>query len=210
MEPTEHNRRAWDEAHRRPEWAPQPLPDPVGERLPDIGGKHVLHVPCGSGEATAGLVELGALVTGVDRSGDAIAAAQERVPSAAFVLADVQELPLQLTRARFDAVVCGPLARRLSDLDAWAANLAAALRPEGTLVAYDEHPVAAAVDGMSHWRADYFGAEAPWRLGQILTALAGAAFVIRSLDELSSIHSTQWRKQDARVPGHFVLVAQKS
>jgi SAM-dependent methyltransferase len=209
VEPTEHNRRAWDEAHRRPAWAPQPLPDAVRERLPEVRGKHVLHLPCGTGEATAGLVELGALVTGVDVSAEAIAAAQERVPSAAFVLADVQELPLQLTRARFDLVVSGPIVQRLGDLGAWAANIIAALRPGGTLVAYDEHAVAAAVDGMAHWRADYFGEGAPWRLGQVVTALAGAGIVVRSLDELASIHRTQWRKQDPRVPAYFVLAADK-
>jgi len=41
------------------------LPDAVRERLPDLNGKHVLHVPCGTGEVSAELIALGALVTGV-------------------------------------------------------------------------------------------------------------------------------------------------
>jgi ubiquinone/menaquinone biosynthesis C-methylase UbiE len=209
VEPTEHNRRAWDESHRRPESAPEALPDAVRALLPEITGKHVLHVPCGTGEVTAELVELGALVTGVDLSAEAIAAAQERAPTAAFVVADVEELPLQLTRARFDVVYAAPLVQRLRDLDAWAANVAAALRPGGALVVYDDHPVAAAVDGMSHWRGDYFADVAPWQLGRIVTAIARVGLAVRSLEELSSTHRTQWRKQDPRVPARFVLLATK-
>jgi SAM-dependent methyltransferase len=207
VEPTEHNRRAWDQAHqRRPDAMADSggLPEAVRERLPDVGGKHVLHVPCGSGEATAELVELGALVTGVDES---IATAQERAPTAAFVVAGVEELPLQLTRARFDVVLCGPVLDRVADLGAWAANLAAALRAGGTLVAYDDHPVARCVDAASHWREDYFAGG--HRLGEIVTAVSAGGLALRSLEELSSIYKTQWRRKDPRVPGQFVLVAVK-
>jgi SAM-dependent methyltransferase len=213
VEPTEHNRRAWDEIHRRQAeamGAPVGLPDTVRERLPDVDAKHVLHFPCGTGEATAELADLGALVTGVDASSEAIAVAQERAPTAAFVVSDVQELPLQLTRARFDLVLSGPVVQDLRDLGAWAGNVAAALRPGGALLAYDEHPVAACVDATSRWREDYFADGGPWRLGQILTAVAGAGLALRSLDELSWIYKTSWRRKDPRVPGQFVLLAEKS
>ena len=210
MEPTEHNRRAWDEVHRRPERAPEPLPDAVRALLPELRGKHVLHVPCATGEVTAELVTLGALVTGVDLSAESIALAQERAPTAAFVVADVAELPLQLTRARFDVVFAAPLVQRVRNLAPWAANLASALRPGGVLFAYEDHPVAAAVDGLSHWRGDYFADHAPWQLGQIVTAVADAGFAVRSLVELSAAHRTQWRKQDPRVPSRFVVCATKS
>jgi SAM-dependent methyltransferase len=207
VEPTEHNRRAWDEVHqRRAESMAETggLPEAVRERLPDVAGKHVLHVPCGSGEGTAELVEVGALVTGVD---DSITRAQERAPTAAFVVARVEELPLQLSRGRFDVVVCGPVLDRVADLGAWAANLAAALRAGGALVAYDEHPVARCVDAASHWREDYFADG--YRLGEIVTAVSAAGLAVRSLDELSSIYKTPWRRKDPRVPGQFVLVAAK-
>jgi SAM-dependent methyltransferase len=212
MEPTEHNRRAWDEVHRRPDGADEvAIPDAVRERLPDVAGKHVLHLQCGSGEATAELAGLGALVTGVDSSSEALAAAQERAPTAAFVVADVLELPLQLTRGRFDLVYTGGgVFEAQRDLDAWAGNVAAALRPGGLLLAWDDHPVAACVDAGSHWRADYFDErDGSWRLGQIVTAVAGAGLAVRSLDELSAIYRTRWRRKDPRVPGHFVLLAEK-
>src|SRR5207253_10846709 len=48
-----------------------------------------------------------------------------------------------------------------------------------------------------------------WRLGQIVTAVAGAGLAIRSLEEFSTIYETYWRAKDPRVPGQFVLIATK-
>ena len=48
-----------------------------------------------------------------------------------------------------------------------------------------------------------------WRLGQIVTAVAGAGLTIRSLEEFSTIYETYWRAKDPRVPGQFVLIATK-
>jgi SAM-dependent methyltransferase len=209
------------------------IPPAIRERLPDLEGKHVLHLQCATGESTAELVELGALATGVDISAEATALARERVPNGVFLEADVQQLPLQLERGRFDLVYTGGgIFHWLHDLDAWAKGVAAALKPGGMLLAYDDHPVSACVDQASHWRQDYFdeeelvgvgwrhfelpGAAATeekhqrfWRLGQIVTAVAGAGLTIRSLEEFSSIYKTYWRKKDPRVPGQFVLIADK-
>jgi len=236
MEPTEQNRRAWDEVHgRRSETMADRLgiPPTIRERLPDLDGKHVLHLQCATGESTAVLAELGALVTGVDISGEAIAVAQERAPTAAFVQADVHELPLQLTRGRFDLVYTGGgVFPWLHDLGAWASQVAAALRPGGGLIAYDDHPVATCVDPTSRWVEDYFddtpftdvgwnhfelpGESATeqkherfWRLGEIVTAVAGAGLTVEALEEFSNIYKTQWRVRDPRVPGQFVLRARK-
>ena len=110
MEPTEYNRRAWDEIHRRRTEAMAGqlgIPPTIRERLPEIKGKHVLHLQCATGESTAQLAELGALVTGVDISAEATAVARERVPNGVFLEADVQQLPLQLERGRFDLVYTG-------------------------------------------------------------------------------------------------------
>jgi SAM-dependent methyltransferase len=236
MEPTEHNRRAWDEIHRRRTDAMRDrlgIPDAVRERLPDVAGKHLLHLQCATGESTAELAELGALVTGVDVSGEAITIAHERAPTAAFVQSDVQELPIQLERGRFDVVYTGGgVFHRLHDLDRWAGGVAGALKPGGTLLTYDDHPVSACVDRTSRWREDYFAEEELvgtgrrhfelpgepaqeekherfWRLGQIVTAIATAGLVIRSLEEFSSIYQTYWREKDPRVPGQFILLATK-
>ena len=62
MEPTERNLRAWNAAHRRRAQQPaSALPELVRSWLPDLRGRHVLHLGCGAGEATAELVALGAL-----------------------------------------------------------------------------------------------------------------------------------------------------
>jgi SAM-dependent methyltransferase len=232
VEPTEQNRRAWDEVHRRrAEWMDGRLqiPEHVRERLPDLKGRTVLHLQCATGEETAELAELGALVTGVDFSEEALAVARERWPEIAWVRGDVQSLPLELRRGRFDFVFTGGgILTWLHDLDAWAAGIHAALRPGGFALVYDEHPVLVCVDDLLHWREDYFD-ETPqrdvgwahfqlqgepareeqverfWRLGQVVTALAQAGLVIRRLEELPAERS--WRRKDARVPGEFVLVA---
>lgn len=236
MEPTEHNRRAWDEIHRRRTDAMAGrlgIPDAIRVRLPDVNGKHVLHLQCATGESTAELAELGALVTGVDVSAEAVAIGRERVPTAVFLQSDVQALPLQLERGRFDLVYTGGgIFQWLHDLDAWAHGVAGALKAGGTLLAYDDHPVSACVDQASHWREDYFNEEPLvgvgwrhfdlpgeaaqeekhqrfWRLGQIVTAVAGSGLVIRSLEEFSTIYETYWREKDPRVPGQFVLIADK-
>ena len=117
MWPTEQNRQAWDQRYGHPRSGAR-LPDAVRERLPDVSGKHVLHLACGTGEVSADLISLGALVTGVDPSEQALAVAREHVPDAAFFQADVQELPLLLKRSRFNVVYAGEGALALvRDLD---------------------------------------------------------------------------------------------
>jgi SAM-dependent methyltransferase len=202
MEPTDQNRRAWDEVHRRLERPSPGLPAVVEERLPGLEGKHVLHLGCGTGEATAELAGLGAFVTGIDESAEAVAAARERAPAVAFVQGDVNQLPLELRRARFDLVYTA-----VGDLvDAWAAGIASALRPGGELLLYDEHPVLACLDEMLHWREDYFD-EGRRRVGEIVTALVAAGLVLQSLEELPA--ASQLLPQTRRVPGELLITARK-
>jgi ubiquinone/menaquinone biosynthesis C-methylase UbiE len=107
MEPTDDNLRAWDEVHRRRAEAlmgEQGLPPPVRHALADLHGKRVLVVQCGTGEAAAQLAELGATVTGVDTSTEALAAARERWPRILWIEGDLQALPRELRRSRFDLV----------------------------------------------------------------------------------------------------------
>ena len=110
MEPTEHNRRAWDEIHRQRAEAlagERGLPSPVRHALADLSNKRVLHLQCGTGEASAELAQLGAVVTGVESSGAALEVARERWPSILWVQADPQTLPGELRRGRFDLVYSG-------------------------------------------------------------------------------------------------------
>lgn len=234
MEPTERNRRAWDEVHRRRTDVMRGqlgLPPIVRNALGELAGRRVLHLQCATGESTAELAELGALVTGVDISGEAIAVARERWPEIAWVQADVLDLPSELKRGRFDLVYTadGVLAW-LHDLDAWAMGIVAALRAGGDFLLHEEHPVAMCVDEGLRWREDYFDedlhvyrgwthfelpgppateekVERFWRLGQIVTALANAGLTIRQLEEYPG--QSSWRRLPSRVPGTFVLFARK-
>jgi SAM-dependent methyltransferase len=212
MEPTEHNRRAWDEIHRQRAEAlagERGLPPFVRHALADLSNKRVLHLQCGTGEASAELAELGAVVTGVESSGAALELARERWPSILWVQADPETLPGELRRGRFDLVYSGlgSLAQ-IADLDAWTRSVAGALRAGGDLLLYEEHPVALCVDGLMHWRESYFD-EGSRRLGQIVTTTARAGLIPRALEEYPS-RSEGWRRHDARVPGTFLLYAQRA
>src|ERR671934_2376128 len=170
MEPTDHNLRAWDEVHRRRGEriaGHLVLPSPVRHALADLHGKRVLDLQCGTGESAAELAELGATVTGVDSSSEALSLARERWPSILWIQSDVQLLPRELRRGRFDLVYSGGVIALLDDLDAWAQGVASALQAGGDVLFFDEHPLAVCVDGLMHWRESYFDESLPARLGQI-------------------------------------------
>jgi SAM-dependent methyltransferase len=218
MEPTDENIRAWDAVHERSPAETTGIPAHVRERLPGLKGKHVLHLQCGTGEVSAELADLGALVTGVDLSSEALARAHELAPKGAFVHADIQALPLELRRGRFDLVYSGiGVVGWLQDLEGWASGIHAALRARGALFLYEEHPVLSCLDPALRWRDDYFDEdfmpatrtrnERFWRLGQLVTAIAETGLVVRRLEEFPSLGSR--RRQDPRVPGELVLVAEK-
>ena len=235
MEPTEQNRRAWDEIHRRRTAAMAGqlgIPDKIRELLPDIEGKHVLHLQCATGESTAGLVELGALVTAVDISAEALEIARERAPDVAYVHADVHELPLEARRGRFDLVFTGGgVLVWLQDLDVWASGIASALKPGGVLLLYDAHPLTQCVDHLGHWRDDYFDEsvfveagwehfeltgpaateekyERYWRLEQVIDAIVEAGLYLKRFAEFQTLY--RGLQRDRRVPWDFALLAEKS
>lgn len=112
--------------------------DFIEDRLGLAPASRILDVPCGSGRHTLALAARGHRVTGVDLSTEAIdharrAAADAGLP-VAFVEADMRDLPRDELA---DAAVC--LGNSFGYLDlpgtrAFAAALAAAVRPGGGLV----------------------------------------------------------------------------
>ena len=210
MEPTDENRQIWDKVHQARHTVPPGtgLPGPVRHSLGDLTKKRVLHIRCGTGEATEELTQLGAVVTGVDPSEDELEVARGRAPSILWVHAEPHTLPRELKRERFELVYCAPgTLAETRDLDALARGLRNALRPGGDLLVFDEHPVAWAVDGLMHWRDSYFG-EGRWRLGQLVTAVAGAGFEVRALEEYPARHGNV-RRHDPRIPAEFLLYARR-
>jgi SAM-dependent methyltransferase len=198
MEPTEHNRRAFDALHRRLRQPPSGLPPIVKATLGDLTEKRVLHLHSGAGGASAELAAQGAVVTALEASADALEYAREQWPSILWIHGDAQTLPAELRRGRFDLVYSpdGTL-WHVTDLDAWAAGIVAALQPRGELLVYETHPVALCVDGFGRWHSDYF-ADGFWRLGRIVTVLVRAGFRIEALEEYPG---------ERRMPGTFLLYA---
>ncbi|WP_017317038.1 class I SAM-dependent methyltransferase [Mastigocladopsis repens] len=159
------------------------------ELLGDIAGLSLVHLQCNAGQDTLSLVRLGAIVTGVDISDEAIAFAQklsqEAGIPASFYRADVFDW-LEETAKRgeqFDiafssyGAVCW-----ISHLNFWAKRIANVLKPCGRFVVVDFHPVAMMFerdyshkfpyfregkpltweDGVGDYVAESSGALAPW------------------------------------------------
>ena len=205
MWPTEQNLQAWEQRYGQSQRAAQ-LPDAVRERIGDVSGKHVLHMCCGTGEITAELIALGALVTGVDPSEQALAVARERAPDAAFFQAELHDLPLMLRRSRFNVAYAGEgTLSAVTELDAYVAGLHSAVRKGGHLLIHDWHPVAVCVEPVGlRWRDSYFG-DSLWRLGQVVAAVSRAGFRIEELAELPPAASELGGRLDPRMPTDFLL-----
>jgi SAM-dependent methyltransferase len=121
--------------------------------LGELAGRTLVHLQCNSGGDSLSLALLGATVTGVDISDEAILYARrlssETGIPASFERADVYEWLEAAAREgrRFDVVfssygvVCW-----LPDLEAWAGDIAAVLRTSGRFVLVDFHPVAEMFD----------------------------------------------------------------
>ena len=209
MWPTEQNREAWE--HRFHLEAPAArLPDDVRERLPDVTRKHVLDLGCGTGETTAQLIALGALVTGIDPSEQALTVARERVPDAAFFQAELHDIPLQLRRRRFSLVYAGEgTLARAPDLAALLSTAAAALRKGGHFVLCDRHPVAECVEPVGlRWRESYFD-EGRVRVGEIVTTVLRSELALEEVDELPA-EKESGARLDQRLPALLLVQARKT
>jgi SAM-dependent methyltransferase len=121
----------------------------LGELGPLVGdGTTLLHLQCHFGLDTLSWARRGAVVTGVDFSGEAIRTARTVARDvglekrATFVQSDVDSLPDRLSGA-FDVVFTswGALIW-LGDLERWAEVIAHFLRPGGTFYIAEFHPYA--------------------------------------------------------------------
>ncbi len=179
----------------------------------DVTGRRLVHLQCHVGLDTLSWARRGALVTGLDFSAPAVAAARalaaELAIGASFVTADVYDAVAALGGRRFDVVYTGSGALVwLPDLPRWAAVVAALLEPGGFLYLVEGHPFAQLLD---HERgaavvADYFDGrpqveDYPYtytdgpalahtrsvqfrhQLGQVVTALADAGLRVEFLRE---------------------------
>jgi SAM-dependent methyltransferase len=124
--------------------------DSVERELGDVRGKSLLHLQCHFGLTTLSWARLGAHVTGVDFSDEAIAAANklsiETGIAARFVLSNIDDLPDVLTD-EFDIVFTSHgVLPWLPDLAKWAQVIAHFLKPGGIFYIVEAHPFAMVFD----------------------------------------------------------------
>ncbi len=143
------------------------------DEVGDVRGKTLLHLQCHFGQDTLSWARLGATVTGLDFSEEAITAARQRADEtdvpASFVCASVCDAPQVLEGQQFDVVytavgvICW-----LPDLMRWAAAAAACVKPGGVFYIREVHPFTCVFDdrpGVEELRLryPYFHADEPMR-----------------------------------------------
>jgi SAM-dependent methyltransferase len=114
------------------------------EEVGDVAGKSLLHLQCHFGMDTLSWARLGARVTGVDFSDEAIAMARalskELGIGADFVCCNIYDLPKNLD-GQFDIVYTSTgILCWLPDLKKWADIIYHSLKPGGFFYIFEEHP----------------------------------------------------------------------
>ena len=237
------NRRLWDEwarinqdsalydlaAFRAGETSLKPI---ELEEVGPVAGKSLLHLQCHFGQDTLSWSRMGAKVTGVDLSPEAIARARalaaELKLDARFICSDVLALDA-LGDEQFDIVFVsyGALIW-LPDLDRWAETVARHLKPGGMFHLVEFHPAigmlnepATGIEG-SYFRGDalsfrsessYAGGEhAPmtsyeWQftIADAVTVLLKAGLALRSLREFPYCVHKCWPFLVESEPGRYVV-----
>jgi SAM-dependent methyltransferase len=113
--------------------------------LGDVTGRSLLHLQCHFGMDTLSWARLGADVTGIDFSPQAIEAARrmssESGTPGRFVESELYETPVTLDGETFDIVYTGVGALNwLPDIAAWGEVVATMLAPGGTFYIRESHP----------------------------------------------------------------------
>jgi SAM-dependent methyltransferase len=183
--------------------------------LPDLRGLHVLDLGCGFGWFCRWALAQGAeSVLGVDISERMLAQAQDATPDAAITYrrADLEVLDLQA--AAYDLAYSSLAFHYVADLERLLSQVYRSLRPGGSLVFSQEHPIYTApskpgwsvdADGRKTWPLDDYLREGPrstdWltrgvikqhrTLGTTLSLLLRAGFSLRHVEE--------WRPTEAQI-----------
>jgi 2-polyprenyl-3-methyl-5-hydroxy-6-metoxy-1,4-benzoquinol methylase len=139
------------------------------EEVGDVSGKDLLHVQCHFGLDSLSWARLGARVTGVDYSEEAIAAARKLAEEigieATFIRSNVYDMAGNLA-TDFDIVYMSRgVLGWLPDLKKWASAVATVLRPGGLFYITEIHPVAQVFDDERsdglHLRHPYWEGDEP-------------------------------------------------
>jgi SAM-dependent methyltransferase len=142
--------RFYDVASFRSGERPIRLADYELEEVGNVEGKTLLHLQCHFGLDTLSWARLGAKVTGVDFSDEAITAARNLAEElgipATFLRSDIDALP-DVLADKFDVVyTSGGVLGWLPDIASWGRVAARFVRPGGFLYITEIHPVANAFE----------------------------------------------------------------
>jgi SAM-dependent methyltransferase len=143
------------------------FPEEIG-LVGDLTGKRLVHLLCNSGQDTLSLARLGADVTGIDISDEAIhfatkLSADSQIP-ATFIRSDVYDWlkHAQEGGEQIDIAFCSYGATCwLSDLTLWARGVSNILKPGGRFVAIEFHPMSMMFDEKFKLKYPYFGEGKP-------------------------------------------------
>lgn len=199
--------------------------------LGDVSGKKILHLQCHFGQDSISLARMGAEVTGVDLSDVSIAAAKQLSAdtntNVRFIACDVYSLP-ELLDESFDIVFTtyGTIGW-LPDMDKWAGIVNRYLKPGGSFVFAEFHPVVWMFDddfskvGYNYFKADaiyeiqdgtYTDRNAPikeefvtWNhaISEVLTALISQGLTIDKFEEFDYSPYNCFRHTEEFEPGKF-------
>lgn len=140
------------------------------ELLGDVKGNNLVHLLCNSGQDSLSTANLGATVTGIDISDEAISFATKLstdsgIP-ATFIRADIYDWFKVAEEGgdQFDIAFCSYGATCwLSDLTLWAQSIHKILKPGGRFVAIEFHPASMIFDEKLNLKYDYFGQGKPYK-----------------------------------------------
>jgi ubiquinone/menaquinone biosynthesis C-methylase UbiE len=136
------------------QWAPRydgPNPAIEAEQpvvhgiLADLPIGVALDAACGTGRHAAKLAELGHQVIGVDTTGAMLDLARAKVPGGDFRIGLIEALPVE--DASVDIVTCALALTHVPDLEPVVREFGRVLRPGGTVVLSDIHPINTIVGG---------------------------------------------------------------
>jgi SAM-dependent methyltransferase len=130
---------AWAEHYDGPNPAVEADAVTVHDLLAVLPAGIALDAACGTGRHSRHLADRGFEVIGVDANATMLARARAKVPAGDFRLGDLGALPVD--DAAVDVVVCSLALTHLPELGPALAEFARVVRPGGTIIVSDVHPL---------------------------------------------------------------------
>ncbi len=176
-----HNRHKRDQATFLRDGGSTLFPEELS-LLGDVRGRKLVHLQCNAGQDTLSLASLGAIVTGVDISDEAIRFARDLSRTSGingrFIRADIYDWFAQTAASgeQFDLVYSSYGALTwLSDIGTWARGVTSALQPAGRLVTVEFHPLMWVFEVDWSRRFDYFPQTEPFTFEEGVSDYVGAS-----------------------------------